>query len=290
MNRDNFTFRPAFKLTIVGNHKPVFRTVDNAQRRRFNLAPFIHRPAAPDRRLEQKLQAEWPAILKWAIEGCADWQANGLIRPSSVLLATEQYFADQDLIGQRIAEECDAERGNKWKSAASAALFASWTSYANRAGEKPGLRKPFAGELERRGVENKKGTGGIREFLGIRLKPRPVDSGAGGAYWRDYSVVLTRARRRIPPIFAPLRASRHSAGMVREARTRADAFGACFRRLLSLRANAHTGTARLAREIVGRSCRACWRAGTCGVASDAPCGDGARWRAWRPLVWADVPS
>ena len=171
LHRDNFTFRPTFKLTIVGNHKPVLRTVDEAQRRRFNLIPFVHQPAVPDRQLEEKLRAEWPAILRWAIDGCLDWQANGLVRPSSVLKATEQYFADQDLIGQWIAEECDAEPGNRWKSATSAVLFASWTAYATRAGEKAGSRKPFAEELERRGFENKRGTGGIREFRGIRLRP-----------------------------------------------------------------------------------------------------------------------
>jgi putative DNA primase/helicase len=170
MRRDNFTYRPNFKLTIVGNHKPILRTVDDAQRRRFNLVPFNHKPPAPDRDLEQKLRGEWPAILRWAIEGCLDWQANGLIRPSSVLKATEQYFADQDLIGQWLAEECDAEPGNRWKVATSAALFASWTAYATRAGEKSGSRKPFAEEMERRGFENKRGTGGVKEFRGVRLK------------------------------------------------------------------------------------------------------------------------
>ena len=170
MHRDNFTFRPAFKLTIVGNHKPILRSVDNAQRRRFNLIPFIHRPAAPDRQLEQKLQAEWPAILRWAIEGCLDWQANGLQRPSSVLAATEAYFADQDLIGQWISEECDAEPGNRWKSAPSAALFASWSTYANRAGEKPGAKNSLSAELEKRGFQRDR-TGGARLFRGIRIKP-----------------------------------------------------------------------------------------------------------------------
>ena len=175
MRMNNFTYRPQFKLTIVGNHKPVLRTVDDAQRRRFNLVPFTNKPATPDRELEQKLRAEWPAILRWAIDGCLDWQASGLVRPSSVVNATAQYFADQDLIAQWLDEECDAEPGNRWKSATSAMLFASWSAYANRAGEKPGSRKPFAEELERRGFENRKGGKGVREFRGIRLKP---DSGA----------------------------------------------------------------------------------------------------------------
>lgn len=178
MRQDNFTYRPQFKLTIVGNHKPVLRTVDDAQRRRFNLVPFNHKPETPDKALEQKLRTEWPAILRWAIDGCLDWQTNGLARPSSVAKATADYFADQDLLGQWIDEECDSEPGNRWKSATSAALFASWLGYSTRAGEKAGSRKSFAEELERRGFENRKGTGGIREFRGIRLKP---DSGASGA-------------------------------------------------------------------------------------------------------------
>jgi putative DNA primase/helicase len=178
MRQDNFTYRPQFKLTIVGNHKPVLRTVDDAQRRRFNLVPFMHKPPAPDRELEQKLKSEWPAILRWAIEGCLDWQANGLVRPSSVVKATSDYFSDQDLLGQWLTDECDAEPGNRWKVAASAALFASWSTYAIRAGEKLGSRKSFAEELERRGFEKRKGSGGVREFLGLRLKPA---SGASGA-------------------------------------------------------------------------------------------------------------
>ena len=171
MRQDNFTYVPQFKLTIVGNHKPSLRTVDEAQRRRFNLVPFNYKPLTPDRQLEQKLRAEWPAILRWAIGGCSDWQEHSLVRPSSVMRATEDYFGDQDLVGQWIIEECDAEPGNRWKSATSAALFASYSAYANRAGEKVGSRKSFADELERRGFENRRGTGGVKEFRGIRLKP-----------------------------------------------------------------------------------------------------------------------
>jgi putative DNA primase/helicase len=58
MRQDNFTFRPQFKMTIVGNHRPSLRTVDDAARRRFNLVPFTYKPAAPDQELERKLKPE----------------------------------------------------------------------------------------------------------------------------------------------------------------------------------------------------------------------------------------
>jgi putative DNA primase/helicase len=73
MRQDFFTYKPQFKITIIGNHKPVLRNVDDAARRRFSIVPFVHEPASPDPELEAK-QAEWPGILRWMIDGCLDWQ------------------------------------------------------------------------------------------------------------------------------------------------------------------------------------------------------------------------
>jgi putative DNA primase/helicase len=181
MRQDNFTFKPSFKLTIIGNHKPTLHSVDDAQRRRFNLVPFTRKPDRPDHRLEEKLKAEWPAILRWMIVGCLDWQANGLVRPTSVLDATSQYFADQDLMAHWLEESCDAEPGNPYKSATSAELFKSWIDFAVRSGEKPGNKRMFAESMGRRGFEKRKGTGGIREYRGVRLaihKDNTANSGA----------------------------------------------------------------------------------------------------------------
>jgi putative DNA primase/helicase len=90
MRQDFFTYKPNFKLTIIGNHKPVLRNVDDATRRRFLIVPFRHKPEKPDRELEQKLMAEAPAILQWMIEGCLDWQAKTLVKPQSVLDETNE--------------------------------------------------------------------------------------------------------------------------------------------------------------------------------------------------------
>lgn len=170
MRQDNFTFCPQFKLTIVGNHKPLLRNVDDAARRRFNIVPFIIKPVHPDRNLDEKLRTEQPAILRWMINGCLDWQKNGLIRPQSVREATETYFSDQDLFGQWLDEETDAEPNNRNKSETSAALYKSWSDFATRSGENPGSQKAFAAEMRKRGFEAFR-TGSLgRGFRGIRLR------------------------------------------------------------------------------------------------------------------------
>jgi len=148
MRQDFFTYLPQFKLTIIGNHRPVLKNVDDAARRRFNIVPFILKPAAPDKQLEQKLKAEWPGILRWMIDGCLSWQTEGLVRPPSIVAATEDYFADQDLFALWLDDSCDVDPGIWDKSAD---LYASWSKYAMEAGEPEGTGRAFAENLKRRG-------------------------------------------------------------------------------------------------------------------------------------------
>lgn len=168
MRQDFFEFRPEFKLVVIGNHKPVLRNVDDAARRRFNVVPFIHAPPKPDRTLESRLQDEWPGILRWMIEGCIDWQRNGLVRPQVVLDATAEYFSEQDSIKQWVEDCCDTGGRNVWDTTAN--LFKSWTAYALSNGEKPGTAKWFGQNLIRQGFEPAKQSG-KRGFQKIAVKP-----------------------------------------------------------------------------------------------------------------------
>ena len=70
-------------------------------RRRFNLVPFTVTvpPAERDPGLAEKLKEEWSGILAWAIEGCLEWQRIGLIPPSAVTKATENYLTEEDAVG-----------------------------------------------------------------------------------------------------------------------------------------------------------------------------------------------
>ena len=90
MRQDFFEFDPQFKLMVVGNNKPSLRGVDEAIRRRLHLIPFTVTipPAERDPELPEKLKAEWPAILRWAIDGCLAWQREGLNPPPAVRDAT----------------------------------------------------------------------------------------------------------------------------------------------------------------------------------------------------------
>jgi putative DNA primase/helicase len=171
MRRDFFTYTPQFKLIVIGNHKPVLHNVDEAAKRRFNIVPFTLKPAKPDRELEQKLMQEAPGILQWMIQGCLDWQQNGLTRPTCVIEATAEYFGDQDLFRHWLDEDCICEPGNSDLSEASSVLFKSWSDYAKAAGNKPGTASTFKDNLISGGFKFYKGSK-AREYFGICLRPK----------------------------------------------------------------------------------------------------------------------
>jgi putative DNA primase/helicase len=182
MRQDFFEYTPAFKLLIVGNHKPSLRSVDEAIRRRFHLVPFSITIESQDRdpELVDKLKVEWPGILAWMIEGCLDWQESGLRPPKAVLDATAAYLEAEDAISAWMEERC--RRGvSEWES--SSELYASWKGWAELAGEQPGTMKRFAQQLETRGLQPARRKH-ARGFNGIRtLDDARVDADRNRAFW-----------------------------------------------------------------------------------------------------------
>jgi putative DNA primase/helicase len=145
------------------------RDVGESTRRRFNLINFDYQPPVKDLKLEKKLRAEWSGILRWMINGCLDWQRNGLQRPDIVRGATELYFAEQDIVARWIEDEC--ERGRNL-SETNERLFAGWKEYAETNGDQVGTKKWFLAQLGRLGYTSIKDVFGIRGrgFLGLKLR------------------------------------------------------------------------------------------------------------------------
>jgi putative DNA primase/helicase len=168
MRCDFFEFLPEFKLIIAGNHKPGLRSVDEAIRRRLHLVPFtITIPKGErDLSLSEKLRAESPGILAWAIQGCLEWQQYGLNPPAIVRNATADYLAGEDVIGRWLEDNCIKDEAC-WTSGA--ALFLDYKAWCDRSGEKPISPKRLTQGLEGRGLVQKR-TSSARGFSGIGLR------------------------------------------------------------------------------------------------------------------------
>ncbi|MAM62363.1 phage/plasmid primase, P4 family [Maritimibacter sp. UBA3975] len=155
MHRDHFEFVPQFKLIVAGNHRPSLTGTGEAMQRRLHLVPFeVTIPAERrDVHLLAKLQEERDGILGWMLEGCAEWREQGLSPPSGILDAASSYFAEEDLVGQWIEENC--ETGSQCKATAQA-LFMNWSHWAEAAGHPKGTKKSLGEALRQRGFKSGK--------------------------------------------------------------------------------------------------------------------------------------
>lgn len=181
MRQDFFSFRPEFKLLVIGNHKPRLHCVDEAMRRRLHLVPFEATFKGDNivKDMPAKLRHEWPQILEWMIEGCIIWQAGGLRPPERVRAATEAYFANQDMLAEWRMEHCETGPGY-WETPSR--LFASWRAYAKAAEYPVGVQSSFVDRMESAGFQQTRDRVKGRQWQGIRLKP---DAEAAYRDWQD---------------------------------------------------------------------------------------------------------
>ena len=160
-----FEFNPVFKLFIAGNHKPVIQGRDNGIWRRVRLIPFDQTipPARQDKHLQEKLRAELPGILNWAIKGCLDWQKQGLAEPAVVTTAVAAYRAEMDVIQQWIDDRCSVAPAADWKSSEA---YYSYSNWAQGSGYKPMALGMFSRDMEKRHPKVKRKDANY--FVGIK--------------------------------------------------------------------------------------------------------------------------
>ena len=164
--------RTTAKLLIMGNQPPAITGVDEAVRRRLRVVPFQHRPARPDRDLEAKLRDESPGILRWMVDGCLAWQADGLGAPSAVREATDDALDAQDLVAQFITERCLRFPPGSPRTVTAAALYAAWCRWAEAAGEPAGSQRALAMGLACHGfIRDRTQTTRLYRRLGLREDP-----------------------------------------------------------------------------------------------------------------------
>lgn len=101
-------FRPLFKLSISGNHKPEIRGGDDGIWRRVLLVPFDVQipPEERDAKLGEKLWQERNGIFRWLVHGLLEYLEQGLMVPEIVSDATRDYREESDPYGAFLAGCC----------------------------------------------------------------------------------------------------------------------------------------------------------------------------------------
>jgi putative DNA primase/helicase len=116
--------------------------------------------------LKEKLKAELPGILRWAVEGCLGWQKSGLGVPNEVKAATESYRAEMDNTAEFLKDCCVQEPSAKVRSSE---LFETYGAWCKETGEESLDPKTFSKRLIEKGFIRKRSTGGHYFLHGIGL-------------------------------------------------------------------------------------------------------------------------
>jgi putative DNA primase/helicase len=152
---NSFEFVPQFKLILVCNHRPMVHGDDPAIWRRLRLVPFdrVFKPEEQDRTLTEKLRAELPGILNWAIAGCLEWQRRGLAEPDAVRRAVDAYRSDSDLLAQFIDEECAEDAKATMRTIQ---LYGTYQTWAETRGHRPMTMTSFSRKIQDRGYRKER--------------------------------------------------------------------------------------------------------------------------------------
>jgi len=125
--------------------------------------------ANQDGTLPDRLRAEAEGILAWCVEGCRQWQKDGLQHPDEVVEATASYREEMDYLGPFIDEKCKLGLN---ETVSAKELYLAYQSWTETSHEKPMSQTRFGRLLSGRPqiAKARSGTIGTYEYRGIGLQ------------------------------------------------------------------------------------------------------------------------
>jgi putative DNA primase/helicase len=169
LHQEFFEFQPTHKIFLDANHQPQANSGDPAIWSRIKLIPFMVSipDEEKDRRLGEKLRAELPGILAWAVQGCAEWLRHGLEEPAEVRDATQAYRDEMDTFKDFLEDCCviGAEQTTPVTH-----LYNAYQAWCYGSGEQAATKKALGRLLTARCQVRQSRTAQGRSWTGIGLR------------------------------------------------------------------------------------------------------------------------
>ncbi|PWF88685.1 phage/plasmid primase, P4 family [Kocuria rosea] len=147
----NITFRPSHSLAMIANDPPSIPDTGHGIWRRLLMVPWtvVVPEHEQDDTLGEQLEAEADAVLTWALDGLADYQARGrkLDPPPAVTVATAAYREDNDDVAQFLTRCTQPAGGQSVGIKELHDRYKQWTNAMSK--ERQLGRKEFGKELDK---------------------------------------------------------------------------------------------------------------------------------------------
>lgn len=171
MRQDNFEFPKSWIVFLVTNYKPVIQGTDEGTWRRIRLVPWEEtlpkNKRKPQEEVLKTLLTERDGILQWMVEGLNDWKQDHHWIAEEVLIATEAYREEEDILQGFLSSRC--ELNNRY-SVEVGALYSEYEDWCQENEEEPKSKVTFGKLLKKRGLQQKRtGHDRTRKWIGIRI-------------------------------------------------------------------------------------------------------------------------
>jgi P4 family phage/plasmid primase-like protien len=104
---------PSHKIILISNEKPHIEGTDEAIWSRVRMVPFEVTIPTKERitdYFQHKLKPEASGILNWALQGLRQYNKRSLEAPKEVLVATQEYREDENIVQQFLTAKCVTDR------------------------------------------------------------------------------------------------------------------------------------------------------------------------------------
>lgn len=159
------------RMVFAANDMPYLKEGGEAIRRRLHIVRFNRKftEKDKDRNLKEKLVAELPDILLWAVEGLKRLKKRGhFLPPESVEKEVDDYLHKSNHVALFLEESCE-KTGNSTDRESRTRLYQLYQSFCRDNGYKAYSSRNFYDRLEKSGLQQLKSNDN-RYFLGIKLK------------------------------------------------------------------------------------------------------------------------
>lgn len=176
-------FVPQHTVWVAGNTEPQADYMDAGVWRRMRQLPVDQVHPSPDERLPGRLAQPdaRAAILRWSLLGWIEYRSRhdagepGLGSCEAVEQATQSFRQRLNPIEDWFNEACETGPGFETPVATLYSAYCHWMDdqfgHSSRADAPRASKRQFGSLLRERGLEVRKGSRGLRLFIGVRLAP-----------------------------------------------------------------------------------------------------------------------
>ncbi len=166
-HRDQFTFRPQFKVILTSNHPVRADVDDDAMWYRVKLLEFPNgHSGTENKQLKASIKSDenLRGILRWIVDGAMAWYTspNGLTTPDEVNVSTSKARDEIDFVQTWLAE-CTSAVSDVWTP--NSTIYASYSAWCDENGVKRKSQRGFALTLQKKGY-----TTGVVQRLGLAIQ------------------------------------------------------------------------------------------------------------------------